>query len=161
MTRGRGLLLAAVQVALLLGIVGTLTVDRWRYPHAWVAVQPVDPDDPFRGRYVALRMVVPDLRTDREAPVARLVVQDERVVAQDAAPGEGVEVTVVEDEKPPVVTVDGPLAFFIPEDVADPSRLEGLHADVTIPPGGAPRPIRLGLPHDGRIVPLDLRDDAG
>jgi hypothetical protein len=160
-SRGRGLLLAAVQLGLLLAVVGKLSLDRWRLPHGWARVVPVDPDDPFRGRYVALRVIVPDQRRDREPYLARLVVEDGRIVAREAAPGEGVEVTALTDEQPPAVSVDAPLAFFIPEDVADPSRLEGLHADVTVPAHGAPRPIRLGLPHDGRMVPLDLRDDAG
>lgn len=52
------------------------------------------------------------------------------------------------------------VAFFIPEHVADPSRRdagESLWAEVTLPPDGPPRPIRLGVRRgDGPIVPLDL-----
>lgn len=54
------------------------------------------------------------------------------------------------------------VAFFIPEDVADPSiRPDGeeLWVEVTVPPTGPPRPIRLGVQRgDGPVEPLDLRD---
>jgi hypothetical protein len=53
-----------------------------------------------------------------------------------------------------------PLAYFIPEHVADPSvrtRDEELWVEVTVPPTGAPRPIRLGVKANGVIRPLELR----
>lgn len=53
------------------------------------------------------------------------------------------------------------VALFIPEDVADPSIRpagETLWAEVTVPPAGPPRPIRLGIQRgDGPVEPLDLR----
>jgi hypothetical protein len=53
-----------------------------------------------------------------------------------------------------------PVAFFIPEEVADPSVRpsgEELWAEVTIPREGPPRPIRLGVMRDGRLTPLAIR----
>jgi hypothetical protein len=53
-----------------------------------------------------------------------------------------------------------PLAYFIPEHVPDPSVRpdnEELWAEVTVPPSGAPRPIRLGVKSNGVIRPLELR----
>jgi hypothetical protein len=50
-----------------------------------------------------------------------------------------------------------PLAYFIPEDVEDPSRRRDLWVEVTVPPTGAPRPIRLGVKQDGALAPLQLR----
>ena len=53
-----------------------------------------------------------------------------------------------------------PLAYFIPEHVEDPSRRpagETLWVEVTVPPQGAPRPIRLGVKKDGELTPLPLR----
>ena len=51
----------------------------------------------------------------------------------------------------------GPLAYFIPEHAVDPSRTrpgETLWAEVTLPPTGAPRPIRLGLKRGEAIEPV-------
>ena len=56
-------------------------------------------------------------------------------------------------------TLDEPIAFFIPEHIADPSRRapgEELWAEVTVPRKGPPRPIRLGVRKDGVVTPLDL-----
>ena len=58
----------------------------------------------------------------------------------------------------PAVRLNQPIAYFIPEHVADPSRRpagEELWVEVTIPRKGAPRPIRLGVRKDGRLTPLD------
>jgi hypothetical protein len=57
---------------------------------------------------------------------------------------------------------DGPqsVAFFIPQNVPDPSRRlpgEELWAEVSLPKTGAPRPIRLGVKKGGVLTPLDLR----
>ena len=67
-------------------------------------------------------------------------------------------VTVTGD--PPVATLSEPIAYFIPEHVDDPSRRppgEELWVEVTVPPKGPPRPIRLGVKKDGVLTPLDLR----
>ena len=53
----------------------------------------------------------------------------------------------------------GPVAYFIPPNVPDPSRRpqgEELWAEVSVPKKGAPRPIRLGVKKDGVLTPLDL-----
>ncbi|MFM7677134.1 MAG: hypothetical protein ACKO5F_16495, partial [Synechococcus sp.] len=66
--------------------------------------------------------------------------------------------------------LDEPVALFIPPDVDDPSRRaadEELWVEVTLPPEGPPRPIRLGVrrPHSAagalEIQPLRLRRPAG
>ena len=109
----KGLILGAVQVALILGMGGKLLVDRAIYPRVWMRAYPFDPNLPIRGRYVRLRV--------------------------DASPG--------------------PLAYFIPEHVDDPSRRpagEELWVEVTIPKKGPPRPIRLGVKKNGVITPLAL-----
>ena len=52
-----------------------------------------------------------------------------------------------------------PLAYFIPEHVADPSRLaanEELWVEVTLPKKGPLRPIRLGVKRGGVLTPLQL-----
>lgn len=53
-----------------------------------------------------------------------------------------------------------PVAYFIPEHVADPSRRaagEELWVEATLPPKGPPRPIQLGVKKNGVLTPLDLR----
>ena len=50
-----------------------------------------------------------------------------------------------------------PLAYFIPEHAIDPSRSRrgaALWAEVTLPPTGAPRPIRLGVKRGDAIEPI-------
>jgi hypothetical protein len=58
------------------------------------------------------------------------------------------------------LTLADPLAFFIPERVADPSLQkpgEELWVEVTVPPNGRPRPIRLGVRRGtDAITPLEL-----
>ena len=56
--------------------------------------------------------------------------------------------------------VGRPVAFFIPEHVPDPSQRttgEELWVEVTLPPEGPPRPIRLGVKKNGVLQALDLR----
>lgn len=57
------------------------------------------------------------------------------------------------------VTLVEPLAFFIPEHIADPSIRpagEELWVEVTLPKKGPLRPIRLGMKKDGVLRPLTL-----
>ncbi|MSP41479.1 MAG: hypothetical protein EXR70_23585 [Deltaproteobacteria bacterium] len=60
-----------------------------------------------------------------------------------------------------LAVLDRPVAFFIPEHIADPSiRTAGeeLWVEVTIPRKGSPRPIQLGVKKvDGSIMPLAIR----
>jgi hypothetical protein len=49
--------------------------------------------------------------------------------------------------------------YFIPEHADDPSQRpfgEELWVEVTVPPTGPPRPIRLGIKKNGALTPLDL-----
>lgn len=53
-----------------------------------------------------------------------------------------------------------PVAFFIPEHITDPSVRpagEEQWAEVTIPRRGPPRPIRLAVGRNGRLMPLEIR----
>jgi hypothetical protein len=52
----RGLIVAAVHVAMVASLGAKLLIDRARLPRMWVHVLPVDPDSPLRGRYVRLRI---------------------------------------------------------------------------------------------------------
>lgn len=166
----RGVLLAATQVALIAAVGGKLLYDRATLPRAWVEAAGVDPDLPIRGRYVALGLLFPaasgapagtddyacgriELRNgqpvavferDAAVPMQRAGVRP--VCFTDRAGAEGAQWLLAD-----------PVAFFLPEHAPDPTRdvrPGELWVEVTLPPHGAPRPIRLGLKRDGAIHPI-------
>ena len=164
----RGVLVATIQVALM-GVVGAkLLYDRATLPRAWMETAGVDPDLPIRGRYVSLNLVLP---AAPESPVDA----DSRVTCGRIALRDGKAVAVLAEGRVVVATslhpvcfrrragqADGgwqlvePVAFFLPEHAADPTRgvrPGELWVEVTLPPRGGPRPIRLGLRRDGLIEP--------
>jgi hypothetical protein len=166
----RGAMIALLQVVLLAAVGGKLLYDRAVSPRAWIETAGVDPDLPIRGRYVALNLVLPAVE---EAPVAasatlaygRVELRNGRAVAVLAG-GD----PVVADAAHPMAFVRNvglagarwqtlvPVAFFLPEHAPDPTlgRQPGeLWVEATVPPRGAPRPLRLGLRRDERIEPLD------
>lgn len=138
----RGLILAGLQIALVTSLGGKLLMDRATRPRVWVKTAPVDPYLPIRGRYVSLTLdaafqMVPAPGTASDAHEFRLQPAD-----------------------PPFKITDRlGVAFFIPENVPDPSRRaqdEELWVEVTIPKKGPPRPIRLGVKKGDNLTVLDL-----
>ena len=166
-----GLLLAAVQAALMLSTGLLFWFDRQISPRAWVPTAPVDPNLPIRGRYITLNMVVPFVPTRTDVSAVDLVgswqhvqlrVEADRLQAmQKVRPGISNYGGVIRLSKGSLVVNPGPeLAFFIPPDVKDPSIRPDestLWVEVTLPGLGAPRPIQLGVEKDGQIEPLALR----
>jgi hypothetical protein len=60
MSGGRkGLLLGAIQIALVLSLGGKLLYDRVTRPRVWVLSQVYDPDLPIRGRYLSEQLRLP------------------------------------------------------------------------------------------------------
>jgi len=162
----KGLVIAALHVGLVCTLGVKLLVDRSVRPRAWVEVAPFDPDLPIRGRYVRLRVkadargfMAPDegFRWGR----ARLFVEDGRLIAASTDSSYGEAVQVENGAEGPIAVLVTPVAYFIPEHVPDPSSTPGLMVEVTVPRRGPPRPIRLGVKEDGRIVPFDPRDVKG
>ncbi len=162
----RGLLVGAAQVLLVAGVGAKFLYDRASYPRLWLETAPFDPDMPIRGRYVNIALLVD---ADREAPgaagdrapnmfLARLETRGERLVAvQDDENGRHWVRSGRCGERA-CWQLAAPLAYFSPEHAIDPSRpREGasLWAEVTLPPAGAPRPIRLGVREGAAIVPID------
>ena len=84
MASGRGLLLAAFQVALVASVGGQLLLDRHRLPRVWVRAAPFDPELPIRGRYVSLALEVDADGIEPTRPVT-LAVDHGRLVATAAA----------------------------------------------------------------------------
>ena len=165
----RGMVIALAQVALVAGVGGKLLYDRATLPRVWVPTTGVDPVLPIRGRYVSLRLLVdvdpgseplpgaseelPDeMSFGRVAPATVSIVDGRLHATFTGRPADdfpGREARMVQQVSTPAGkawTLAEPIAFFLPEDVADPTQLapgETLWAEVTVPPGGAPRPIRL------------------
>ena len=162
-TMRKGLLVAALHVAIVASLGAKLLVDRAMRPRVWARAAPVDPNLPIRGRYVRLNVeAIPsgDLTAaDWQSASITLSVRDGQLVAARATgPGKS-SARFVERGGRRVAVVNEPLAYFIPEHVADPSRRpagEELWVEVTLPRAGAPRPIRLGVRKDGVLTPLDL-----
>lgn len=166
----KGLLLGALQLALVMSLGAKLLIDRARLPRAWVHVVPFDPELPLRGRYVRLALEVPTLQMTGETTSphvspgrrfgqARLLLQDGQLVAAPAEPGTGLPVELRRSGDVSTARLAEPVLFFIPEHVPDPSRRgpdEELWVEVTVPKKGIPRPIRLGVKKAGVITPLGL-----
>jgi hypothetical protein len=154
----RGLVIGAVQVALVAGVGGKLLYDRATLPRAWAETVAVDPILPIRGRYVELRLAV---AVDGDAALVRgrpghreawvQLYAGKRGLAgrlqQPYADAPGVfRITEVTTVSGPRWVLDPSVLYFIPEHAIDPSRLQPgqvLWAEVTLPPTGPPRPVQL------------------
>ena len=153
----RGIAVTALQCLLVLSVAGKYAIDRERLPHAWAKTAPVDPNLPVRGRYLSLRLEVEGGEALPAFGPVQLSAEDGRLVAAPAMSPAGVMVTVGRERRRVLVE---PVAFFLPEHAADPSRLkpgEELWVEVSVPSRGAPRPIRLGVKKDGVLKPLEVR----
>lgn len=160
--RTRGLLLAALHAALVLSLGAKLLCDRATRPRVWVRTAPVDPETPFRGRYVSLRLEIPAggfALDDAKRADVTLAVENDHLVATPAERETGIVASLERTPEGRLLRLDPPVAFFIPEKSEDPSRrkrAEALWAEVTVPKRGPPRPIRLGVKKDGALTPLEF-----
>jgi hypothetical protein len=171
----RGILLAAVQVAMVLSLGVKLLADRARYPRVWAETVAYDPEAIIRGRYLSLRLRVKALdamvenapgtigagRAMGSIDEVRLSVENEELVAHVTSGSTGLYVlkmTARNQAEPPSV-LQQPIEFFVSEHAEDPSRPpagQELWVEVTVPPKGPPRPIRLGIKKGGVLTPLNL-----
>ena len=158
-----GLIVAALHLAIVGSLGGKLLVDRATRPRVWARTAPVDPNLPIRGRYVQLRIdaaLEPGQESGTWMSDGHLALVDRNgrlaaVKSEDASTHYG---SVFARDGERVVRLNQPIAYFIPEHAADPSRRppgEELWVEVTIPQRGAPRPIRLGVRKDGQLTSLD------
>ncbi len=162
---GKGLIVGAAQLLLVSSVGAKFLVDRANYPRLWVETAPYDPYLPIRGRYVNIALIVDAKREEssldaQKGPttyLARLESRDGGLVAVEDPDGkQWVTSRDCGDRK--CWQLSTPLAFFIPEHAVDPSRRpagEVLWAEVTLPPTGAPRPLRLGVKKGDELVPLE------
>jgi hypothetical protein len=120
----KGIVLGALQCALVLSLTGKLFYDRATCPRVWVRTQPYDPNLPIRGRYLSLML----------APEAGAQYFDR-----------------TSNQRVDFFVSEHPMEFEPPR--FRPNAPE-VWAEVTIPRKGPPRPIRLGIKRDGRIQPV-------
>jgi hypothetical protein len=121
----KGLIVAAIQCAIVLSLAGKYAIERERLPHEWVKCAPFDPNLFIRGRYISLRLVI-----DPADPLFR-----GRPVRLNGP----VAFFLPEHAEDPLIRLrDG----------------EDMWVDVTVPPDSEPRPIRIGFKKDGAITPL-------
>lgn len=163
-TARKALIVAAIHVAIVSSLGAKLLVDRATRPRVWARTAPVDPSLPIRGRYVRMRVEAalgPDVPNELLRWVrVTLSERDGRLVASSAGDGGGLDARVIDHSGERVVAINEPVAFFIPEHAVDPARRapdEELWVELTLPRGGGPRPIRLGVKKSGAITPLDLK----
>lgn len=165
----RGLIVAAVHVAIVASLGVKLRIDRATRPRVWARAAPVDPNLPIRGRYVSLRIeAAPGLGLELPIAAARpdvyvpptavaLQVANDQLIAVPPSASTNLTAHGVERDGRRIAVLDEPLAYFIPEHGPDPSRRprdEELWVEVTIPRAGPPRPIRLGVKKNGLLTPL-------
>lgn len=154
----KGLIVAALHLAIVGSLGVKLLVDRATRPRVWASTAPIDPDSPLRGRYVRLRVQGEPIDFDTARTSVRLVDWNGQLGFAPASSGPVAELTTTRDGRR-IAVLDQPLAFFIPEHVPDPSVRppgEELWVEVTLPKRGAPRPIRLAVKKDGVLTPLEL-----
>lgn len=166
----KGLILAAIHIAVVSSLGAKLLIDRARLPRVWAKGEPFDPNLPIRGRYVSLSLIV-DLEGTTSGQFsyesdATLAVKNGRLVAVlgDQPTGRRVRRLRWEPQPGPwkgelLARLAEPVAFFIPEHIPDPSRRpegEELWVEVTVPEKGPPRPIRLGVKKNSVLTPLEL-----
>lgn len=165
--QNKGLLIAAVQLAIVLSLGVKLLYDRATRPRVWVQCEAYDPELIIRGRYLAesLRMrsngfedIVPKPYTFYgNMGWAYLHVENGQLVAERIGTGPGIWVQLRKDETGNLIAVtQQPVLLFIPENAQIPALAPGeqMWVEVTVPTKGPPRPIRIGIKRNGAITPL-------
>jgi len=165
----KGLLLAALQVALVCTLGAKLLYDRAARPRTWIQVATYDPNLPIRGRYLVFSLQLPaEGFTWLENPQkyaspfspSRCDLFMRNGVLTAVANPEGefwVNLRLVDNQL--VATVNTQTPFFIPEHANVPmprATGEELWVEATLPRKGPPRPIRLATKKNGVLTPLAL-----
>jgi hypothetical protein len=179
--RSRGVVLLVVQLVLVLSIAGKYVYERKVCPRVWVRTAQFDPDLPFRGRYLALRLAVDacsfphDSSSLLTAPYLNSPGGSWRWrVKIEAKDGRLVGVPVSDDVRPELTqelqqwgnqscdqaALVESADYFIGDRAKSPFPLkpgEELWAEVTVPPSGPPRPIQLAISSGAGFKPLVVR----
>ena len=174
----KGLLLGAVQVAIVASLGAKLAWDRHRLPRAWAKAATYDPNLPIRGRYLALQLEVvcddpgarmtspPGLRNPplvNSGYVRGILRVENRRLTSDCSSSNTQGISLLRrgrQGQTPTTSLSEPVLFFLPEHATDPwKQAEGgeLWAEVTLPKSGPPRPIQLAIKNGDRFTPLEVK----
>ncbi len=176
----KGLLLGALQVAIVASLGAKLAWDRHRLPRGWARVGVYDPDLPIRGRYLALQLEVvcdsavaapaaPASPRDMGRPQTfnggtlrgKLSVENGRLASDCSSSTEGANMfRRYRPGQAATTNLSEPVLFFLPEHATDPwrqARGGELWAEVTVPASGPPRPIRLAIKQGDAFTPLETK----
>ena len=170
--RNKGLLIAAVQLALVLSLGVKLLYDRATRPRVWVQCETYDPSLPIRGRYLAESLHMKAEGFDYTAPTpqnanaywanrvwAHMEVENGQLVARKTGTGPGAWAQLQKNPAGNVIAVtEQPVLLFVSESAQIPTLARGdeLWLEVTVPAKGPPRPIRLGIKKNGVLTPIHL-----
>jgi len=178
--RKAGLVVLAIQLAVVLSIGAKYAWERHHCPMVWARSQQYDPGQPLRGRYLAIALEAsacglpggPDaaaranqyfspgpgdqewrvIPAARNGQLAPIAVDDTRPgFTQELALGKGIPC----DRARLIGTSD----FFIPEHARSPFPLQKgqeLWALVTVPPSGPVRPVKLAVSDSSGFHVLNL-----
>lgn len=150
-----GLILALVQTLLAGAVAMKFYYDRQTLPRVWTRAVPIDPVLPIRGRYVRLQVEVQFAQPPQDPTAVRIFVSDGKLMAEPAQQG-----LWIMKAASAAWVLSEPLAYFIPENAPDPSARaagEELWVEVSVPPAGPPRPVRLGVKRQNTVTPLAAR----
>jgi len=168
----KGLIVAAIQLALIGGIGGKLLYERATRPRVWVKCQTYDPDLPIRGRYLSEYIRIPAEGFSIAAPNANnrypnffanrtwahFVVRNGQLTAMPDGEGSAGWVYLNKDGDSIEARIEEPVAVFIPDTSSGPilHRGEELWVEVTLPKTGPPRPIQMGVKKEGMLTPVKI-----
>ena len=166
----KGLIVAAIQMAMVLGIGGKLLYERSTRPRAWAFCQGYDPNLPIRGRYLTEQLKIPaegfTFRTNAQGGPdfyanrvwAYFEERNNAIVALPQGSGSAGWVMLQRKGDTLEAWVEQPVLIFIPDNanVQGLRRGEEMWVEVTLPKSGPPRPIQMGIKKDGAITPLKL-----
>lgn len=182
-TRAKGVAVLIVQLALVMSVAGKYAWERAHCPRVWTRTMQYDPERVIRGRYLALTLRAsacglpggentPDYGWNQKREWAVFHAQQWKVVtaardgklvprlAKDDRPEETQQLIKREGESCEAATLSEAVEFFVPEHENGPFPLkkgEELWAEVTVPPSGPPRPVRLAVSDGKSWRVLDLR----
>ena len=177
-------LLLLVQLALVLSVAGKYFYERRVRPRVWVRTTQVDPNQPLRGRYLALRLAVDACALPHDSAHftqgyqitpgnftsgvyqwhVSLGVRDGHLVPllqdRNRIPDAVQEVTQIANLHCDQASLSSDSEFFIPDSAKAPLPLksgEELWVEVTVPPSGPPRPVQLASSGSSGFHPLHFQ----
>jgi hypothetical protein len=179
--RSRGVVLLVVQLVLVLSIAGKYVYERKTCPRVWVRTTQIDPNLPFRGRYLVLRLTVDACglphneaaslggrgvnlahttgwrwRVKPETRSGKLIA----VLAGDDVRPESTQELTQLGERCDLAALMESADFFIGDRAKSPFPLkpnDELWVEVTVPSSGPPRPIQLAISSESGFKPLVVR----